>query len=101
MDLTAFRAVQFRAAVFTPTLRQFSAAHVVGALLGKLSQFSGDPVVLPIPKEAPAEIPRIVLRGPAQGLELQTAPARSDVPECNARSHTHLRGSFQGSRVNP
>jgi len=79
VDLTAFQPVQFRAAVFTPGLRQFSAAHVVGTLLGKLSQFSGDPVVLPIPKEAPAEIPRIILRGPAQGLELHTALARSDV----------------------
>lgn len=79
MDFADFQPVQFRAAVFTPGLRQFSAAHVLSRLLDKLSQLSGDPVVLPIPKDAPPEIPRIILRGPGDALELQIALTRSDV----------------------
>ncbi len=71
--------VQFRTAVFTPKLREFSAAQVVSVLLTKLQQFSGDPVVLPIPKEAPPEIPRIVLKNPSDNLGLQIALARADL----------------------
>jgi hypothetical protein len=79
MDAKDLEPAQFRAAVFTPNLGQFQAAHVLGRLLGALPQFSGDPAVLPVPSDAPPEIPRIILKAPAEGLELQVGLARSDL----------------------
>lgn len=74
-----FVADHLRAAVFTPRLQHLQVASVARELLQQLSQFTGDPMILPIPAEAPAEIPRIVLTDSTGAMQFQVAPSRSDL----------------------
>ena len=65
--------------MFTPRLQQLQVARVAGQLLEQLGQFTGDPLILPIPADAPPEIPRIVLADPARTMRLQVGMSRSDL----------------------
>lgn len=71
-----FLDAQLRLGIFTPNLRRMSTAQVVSALL---ERFPGDPMVLPIPADAPPEIPRITLRDQSGAMELHIALSRSDL----------------------
>lgn len=78
-SLDDFVADHLRAAVFTSSLQHLQVASVARDLLPQLSQFTGDPMILPIPADAPAEIPRIVLKDSTGASQLQVAPSRSDL----------------------
>ena len=43
------------------------------------SKFDGDPLILPIPSEAPPEIPRIILRNKDDALSFQLSLIRGDI----------------------
>ena len=79
MDHRDFIAGEARAAVFTPSIDRLQVASVTGELLRQLPELDGDPMVLPVPAEAPPELPRIVLRDAAESLQFQVAVSRSDL----------------------
>src|SRR5262245_10674433 len=67
------------ATIFTPEHSVFSVGPVIATLLREFSdEFSGDVQALPLPKEAPAEIPRLVLQSADNSRRLQIGPARFD-----------------------
>ena len=72
---------QAQAAIFTPGL-QFRSGVVIASLLGEYADvFDGDPLALPIPPEAPPEVPRVELRSADARYRLRAAPARLDIFE--------------------
>ena len=74
-----FQLVQLRASVFTPGL-QFRSGKVLAHLLSRWSEiFTGEPITLPIPPEAPPELPHVLLKSETSELILQAAPIRLDV----------------------
>jgi hypothetical protein len=79
LDFDEFIPNQLRATVFTPRIQHFQVARVAGELLHLLPRFSGDPTILPIPADAPDEIPRVVLGDPVGETQFQVAPSRSDL----------------------
>jgi hypothetical protein len=76
-----FRDLQFsgyQAAAFYVNL-QFSVGAIVRPLLQRLDNLlDGDPISLPIPEEAPPEIPRIFLTNKDRSLRFDLSPARAD-----------------------
>ncbi len=58
----------------------FSAAKLLPLVLSELNdQLGGDPVSLPLPADAPAEIPRIILSSKDKTLRMQISPLRVDL----------------------
>lgn len=78
MNHPDFSAAALQAGVFTPGLREVSSARVLSALLAQTNGLDGNPLVLPIPADAPPEIPRLVLNSPDGSTQLQIALSRSD-----------------------
>jgi hypothetical protein len=75
LNANSFQIVSCQANIYTPEL-QFRANRVLAYLLDKHSdKLNADPISLPIPTEAPAELPRIVLQSSDRGLMLQASPA--------------------------
>jgi len=67
---------QIQASVFTPGF-MFSTSEVLKRLMQlELDVFDGDPLVLPLPEDAPHEIPRITLENKEKTFKLEVAPAR-------------------------
>src|SRR4030042_5019151 len=67
---------QIQAAVFPPGF-MFSTSEVLKRLMQlELDVFDGDPLVLPLPEDAPHEIPRITLENKEKTFKLEAAPAR-------------------------
>src|SRR5438093_4571213 len=59
---------------------QFSGAKVLPLVLSELNnKLDGDPVSLPLPADAPAEIPRIILSSKDKTLRMQISPLRVDL----------------------
>jgi len=55
----------------------FSTARILKTLLNHCSdQFDGDPTVLPLPDDAPKEIPRIILERKDKSMKLEITPVR-------------------------
>jgi hypothetical protein len=71
-----FTFVQLQASLFTP---ENDAPNIkVGSSVQKVleARFSGDPVVLPFPDEAPREFPRLILPSPDKAWRCEIAPSR-------------------------
>jgi hypothetical protein len=67
---------QIQASVFTPGF-MFSTSEVLKRLMQlELDVFDGDPLVLPLPEDAPHEIPRITLENKEKTFKLEVAPSR-------------------------
>lgn len=67
---------QVQATVFTPSF-VFSTSEMLRKLMElELDVFDGDPFVLPLPDDAPNEIPRIILEKKDKSYKLEVAPAR-------------------------
>ncbi len=76
---SAFRFSGFQAAAFYANL-QFTARKVLPRLLGGLADvLDGDPITVPVPSEAPPEIPRLFLGNKDQSLRLEVSLVRADV----------------------
>jgi hypothetical protein len=70
---TDFKNLSIQYSVFTPGL-QFSSAKILGNLSAKFSSvFDGDPVSLPMPADAPVEIPRIILKSSDNKTKFEAA----------------------------
>jgi len=67
---------QVQATVFTPSFI-FSTSEILKKLIELTSDMlDGDPTVLPLPEDAPHEIPRITLESKEKTYRLEVAPAR-------------------------
>ena len=65
-----------QASVFTPG-HGFSSSRLLKSLLNWCGDvFDCDPIVLPLPEDAPAEIPRITLQNSEKSLKLELSPLR-------------------------
>lgn len=79
IDPTAFRFSGYQAAAFYTNL-QLSVAKVLPALLGELADtLGGDPTSLPLPAEAPPELPRLLLSNVDKSLRMDVALSRVDI----------------------
>jgi hypothetical protein len=71
--------VRLQASLFTPGL-QFRSGKILAHFLAKWPEvFSGEPTTLPVPPEAPPEIPHLLLRSETGEFLLQAAPIKLDV----------------------
>lgn len=71
-----FRFNAFQGIIFTPAT-QISTSKILSRILEKFAdRFDGPPTVLPIPPEAPAEIPRVVLQSADPQWFLEVALTR-------------------------
>lgn len=76
MKAKDFNTFSFQFSIFTPTLL-FSANKILANLASKFSNiFDGTPVALPLPQEAPKEIPRLILSSSEGKLKLEIAASR-------------------------
>jgi hypothetical protein len=62
--------------LFTPGFSFITHKTLVELLQIKPGMFDGDPVVLPLPSDAPPELPRIILQDKTGSLKLEVAPLR-------------------------
>jgi len=65
-----------QATVFTPGFN-FVTAKILTSLLDLRSGLlDGDPTILPLPEDAPVDIPRIILKNKDNSLRLEATPIR-------------------------
>ena len=74
LNAQSFQMISCQAIIYTPEL-QFRANKVLAYLLKHANRLDADPISVPIPAEAPPELPRIVLQSNDKGLSLQAGPA--------------------------
>lgn len=74
-----FNILSLQLSIFTPGL-QFSANKVLGNLMSKFADtFDGDTTVLPLPTDAPSEIPRLILLSSDKKTKLEIAVNRANL----------------------
>ncbi len=79
LTASSFELASCQASVFTPD-GGFSAAKILKLFYPKQeSIFDASPTVLPVPEDAPFEIPRIILESTSHEWKCQLSPARADV----------------------
>jgi hypothetical protein len=70
---------QVQAVIYTPEADQFSQAATLATILNRYaSRFDGDVQALPLPPNAPSELPRLILTSKDNAFKLQAGPARID-----------------------
>jgi hypothetical protein len=74
-----FRVATLQVSVYTPGLHFQSGKLLVYLITRWGNEFDGEPITLPVPSDAPAEIPHVVLKSEDSRLALQIAPARMDL----------------------
>ncbi len=76
LEAKNFQVFSYQIALFTPSLN-FSPNKIHIALAGKYGEIlNGDPVLWPIPEDAPKEIPRIILSSKDEKFKLEIANSR-------------------------
>ncbi|MFH1111230.1 MAG: hypothetical protein V1790_18835 [Planctomycetota bacterium] len=79
LTASSFELASCQASVFTPD-GGFSAAKIVKLFYPQQeSLFDANPTVLPVPEDAPFEIPRVILESASHEWKCQLSPARADV----------------------
>ena len=74
-----FRTSSIQGVLFTPDASQFSQTSILATVLGQYaSVYDGRVEAWPIPDEAPAEFPRLVLQSKDGTFKLQASPGRID-----------------------
>jgi hypothetical protein len=77
LDLTTYK---FLAAVFTPEFTISSSLKIANCVVDLLGKYVGEePTILPIPKEAPSELPRIVFSSSDKKWSLNISPERTSL----------------------
>jgi len=72
-----FSTASVQLAAFTPEPSEFSASNVLAAVLGKYANlYDGVVQALPLPENAPLEIPRVILQSKNGAFRLEAAPLR-------------------------
>lgn len=73
-----FKTLSLQFTIFTPYL-QFSPTQVLSKLLERFdSVFNGDPISLPLPPDAPQEIPQLILKDSDKSIKLEIARSRAN-----------------------
>lgn len=73
-----FRILSLQMGIFTPALR-FSSSEILGKLMGKFPDtFDGDPVAIPLPPDAPKEIPRLILPSSDGKTKLEISESKAN-----------------------
>jgi len=73
-----FEITSVQATVFTPSL-SFSASRLLASVLEKWGDvFDSPPISMPLPSNAPSEIPRIILQDSTMHKKLELAPKRAN-----------------------
>lgn len=79
IEAAAFRISAIQCVIFTPHLA-FRPSDVLAYLLTRWGQkFDGQPLTMPLPEEAPAEIPTILLKSEDNSLRMDIAKGRTSV----------------------
>ena len=79
LTASSFELASCQASVFTPD-GGFSAAKIVKLFYPQQEAlFDANPTVLPVPDDAPFEIPRVILESASHEWKCQLSPARADV----------------------
>ncbi len=77
LDFTIYK---FLAAVFTPEFTISSSLKIANCVVDLLGKYVGEePTILPIPKGAPPELPRIVFSSPDKKWSLNLSPERTNL----------------------
>ena len=75
-----FTVVKVLAAIFTPDFNMSNSLKIANTAFNLLGdRLDGEPTILPIPQDAPADIPRITLRSSDGLLSLTVAPSRTNL----------------------
>lgn len=70
----------FQIALFTATINLTNKVELVNRINKELKDlFNGEPLIMPIPDNAPLEIPRIILNSKDQDFSLNISPTRVDL----------------------
>jgi len=73
-----FNIFKIQASIFTPAL-QFSQTQILGSLVNKFSTlFDGAPLSIPLPQDAPSDIPRLTLRDGNGRIKFEIALSRAN-----------------------
>lgn len=76
---SAFRFNEYQAVAFYANL-QLAVRRILPHLLSELADvLDGDPISLPVPKEAPPEVPRLILGNKDQSIRMEISLLRTDV----------------------
>jgi hypothetical protein len=98
LSASSFEFASCQASVFTPD-GGFSAAKIVKQFYPEHEKlFDASPTVLPVPEDAPLEIPRVILQSNSHEWKCQLSPARADIVWArtkSTRSQISLRDFFQ------
>lgn len=77
LDFTIYR---FLAAAFTPEFTISSSLKIANCVADILGKYVGEePTILPVPKEAPGELPRIIFSSPDKKWSLNLSPERTNL----------------------
>ena len=77
--ITDFEITSIQTTIFTPSL-SFATSKLLGSVLQKWSEvFDSSPISLPLPLDAPSEIPRIILQNSSKHKKLELAPKRANL----------------------
>ncbi|MEE8429942.1 MAG: hypothetical protein V3S16_01710 [Candidatus Desulfatibia sp.] len=75
-----FTVVKVLAAIFTPDFNITNSLKIANVAFNLLEgRLDGEPTILPIPQDAPADIPRITLQSSDKLLSLSVAPSRTNL----------------------
>jgi len=78
--MLSFKITKFLTAIFTPDLGSIKSATFLNTALELLGdRFDGEPTILPLPQDAPADIPRIILSSADKKWTLQTSLLRTSL----------------------
>ncbi len=76
---TEFEIISIQTTVFTPSL-SFAAPKLMTSALEKWGElFDSSPISMPLPSDAPSEIPRIILQSSTMHHKLELAPKRANL----------------------
>lgn len=71
---------QLQSAIFVSSISAGTKLEIASAIGGEIDEFRGiDPVLIPLPDNAPAELPQIVMSNEELELQFQYAPSRVDL----------------------
>ena len=75
-----FTVVKVLAAIFTPDFNISNSLKIANTAFNLMGdRLDGEPTILPIPQDAPADIPRVTLQSSDNLLSLSVAPSRTNL----------------------
>ena len=80
LQMPEFTVVKVLAAIFTPDFNISNSLKIANTAFNLMGdRLDGEPTILPIPQDAPADIPRVTLQSSDNLLSLSVAPSRTNL----------------------